>query len=97
AGWAAAGRAAAGEMRVTSVTVLPAGEEPSLAGALPDGEEEPVGAPAADWLPGIRDEHDDEGGWAAAWLDRPTWDRSITPNIRRRRGARPLRGGRRRG
>ena len=42
---------------------------------------------ASDWLPGIRDEHDDEGGWQARWLDRPTWDRTVTPNIRRRTGA----------
>jgi excinuclease ABC subunit B len=60
-----------------------------------DGLEEEAGAPAADWLPGIRDEHEDEGGWAAKWLDRPTWDRSVTPNIRRRTGGRPPRRGRR--
>jgi hypothetical protein len=52
---------------------------------------------ASDWLPGIRDEHDDEGGWQARWLDRPTWDRTVTPNIRRRTGQRPARSGRRRG
>ncbi len=43
----------------------------------------------ADWLPGIRDEHDDEGGTQARWQDRPTWDRSVTPNIRKRTGQRP--------
>ena len=46
---------------------------------------------AADWLPGIRDEHDDDGGWQARWLDRPTWDRTVTPNIRKRTGQRPTR------
>jgi len=29
-------------------------------------------ATASDWLPGIRDEHEDDG-WSAKWLDRPTW------------------------
>jgi hypothetical protein len=48
-------------------------------------------------LPGIRDEHEDEGGWQARWLDRPTWDRTVTPNIRKRTGQRPVRTGRRRG
>ncbi len=43
----------------------------------------------ADWLPGIRDEHEDEAGWQARWLDRPTWDRTVTPNIRKRTGQRP--------
>jgi hypothetical protein len=46
---------------------------------------------ASDWLPGIRDEHEDEAGWQARWLDRPTWDRTVTPNIRRRTGTRPPR------
>ena len=45
---------------------------------------------ASDWLPGIRDEHEDEGR-GAAWRDRPAWDRSVTPNIRRRTGTRPAR------
>jgi hypothetical protein len=43
---------------------------------------------AADWLPGIRDEHDDDPGWQARWLDRPTWDRTVTPNVRKRTGTR---------
>jgi hypothetical protein len=76
-----------------SVTVLPAEEEPS---ETLDGD--PHGADdgetdlntASDWLPGIRDEHDDEGR-GAAWRDRPTWDRSVTPNVRRRTGSRPAR------
>jgi hypothetical protein len=75
--------AAAGPvMQVTSVEVLPADEEPLSEGT------------ASDWLPGIRDEHDDEdgsGGWQARWLDRPTWDRSVTPNVRKRTGQRPAR------
>ena len=42
---------------------------------------------AADWLPGLRDEHeDDDAGWQARWLDRPTWDRTVTPNVKRRPG-----------
>ena len=45
----------------------------------------------SEWLPGIRDEHDDDPGWQARWLDRPTWDRTVTPNIRRRTGQRPSR------
>jgi hypothetical protein len=65
-------------MEVTSIEVLPAHEEP-----LGEGT-------ASDWLPGIRDEHDDEDGpgWQARWLDRPTWDRTVTPNIRKRTGQR---------
>jgi excinuclease ABC subunit B len=52
-------------------------------------------ATAADWLPGIRDEHEEEG-WAARWIDRPTWDHTVTPNVIKRTGQRPTRGGRRR-
>jgi hypothetical protein len=78
---------------VASVTVLPAGEEPGADPAAGDGAE----GTAADWLPGIRDEHEDEAGWQARWLDRPTWDRTVTPNIRHRTGSRPSsRPGRRR-
>jgi excinuclease ABC subunit B len=76
-------------MEVTSVTVLPATDEP-------DGEAPADEGTAADWLPGIRDEHEDEAGWQARWLDRPTWDRSVTPNIRKRTGSRSPRPGRRR-
>ena len=61
--------------------VVAAGEDPLV----------PDAGTAADWLPGIRDEHDDEGGWQAAWLDRPTWDRRVTPNVIRRTGTRPRR------
>jgi excinuclease ABC subunit B len=65
-------------LEVTAVTVMPAGEEPAIA----DGT-------AADWLPGLRDEHeDDDAGWQARWLDRPTWDRTVTPNVKRRTGRR---------
>jgi excinuclease ABC subunit B len=70
-------------LAVRRVAVLPASDGP---------EEEVDGGTAADWFPGIRDEHDDEGGWAARWLDRPAWDRSVMPRIIRRRGARPPRG-----
>jgi excinuclease ABC subunit B len=77
-------------LEVTSVTVLPADDEPTatLDGQPGTGDGEGT---ASDWLPGIRDEHEDEGGWQARWLDRPTWDRTVTPNIRRRTGARPPR------
>jgi excinuclease ABC subunit B len=80
-------------MEITTVTVLPAGEEPSTA---PDGDEDAAAATASDWLPGIRDEHDDDGGWQARWLDRPTWDHTVTPNVIHRTGARPPRSSRRR-
>jgi hypothetical protein len=80
-------------MEITTVTVLPAGEEPSSA---PDADEDGAAATASDWLPGIRDEHDDDGGWQARWLDRPTWDHTVTPNVIHRTGARPPRSGRRR-
>ncbi len=69
---------------VTEVTVLPAGVDPVE-------EAGPAEGTAADWLPGIRDEHEEEGGWQARLLDRPTWDRTVTPNIRRRQGTRPPR------
>jgi hypothetical protein len=68
-------------LEVSSVTVLPAGEEPS----------EPAEGTAADWLPGIRDEHDDDSSGPSRSFDRPTWDRTVTPNIRRRQGTRPPR------
>ena len=61
------------------MTVLAADEEPAdnLDGVPgePDIDENTV----ADWLPGIRDEHEDDAGWQARWLDRPTWDRTVTP------------------
>jgi hypothetical protein len=60
---------------------MPAGEEPGVAEGT-----------AADWLPGLRDEHeDDDAGWQARWLDRPTWDRTVTPNVKRRTGRRGAR------
>jgi len=55
-----------------------------------------VAPTVSDWLPGIRDEHEDDGGWQARWLDRPTWDRTVTPNVIRRTGARGPRPSRRR-
>jgi excinuclease ABC subunit B len=71
-------------LEVTTVTVLPAGsEEPS------DALTETAAATASDWLPGIKDEHDDtDSGWQARWLDRPTWDRTVTPNVVKRTGGR---------
>jgi hypothetical protein len=87
---------AAGEhqaFEVMSVTVLPAEEEPAdTLDPDPHGDEHADGATdentASDWLPGIRDEHEDTGR-TAAWRDRPTWDRTVTPNVRRRTGTRP--------
>jgi hypothetical protein len=87
--------AASGQaMEVTSVTVLPADEEPG--GISIDGAAGIDDGTAADWLPGIRDEHEDDAGWQARWLDRPTWDHTVTPNVIRRTGQRPPRPGRRR-
>ncbi|HEY5472593.1 MAG TPA: UvrB/UvrC motif-containing protein, partial [Candidatus Limnocylindrales bacterium] len=63
---------------VTEVRVVAASEEP--------GEEVAVDT-ASDWLPGIRDEHEDDG-WAANWIDRPTWDHTVTPNVIKRTGGR---------
>jgi hypothetical protein len=75
----------ASALEVTSVSVMPAGEEPGVA----DGEPGIATGTAADWLPGLRDEHeDDDAGWQARWLDRPTWDRTVTPNVKRRTGRR---------
>jgi excinuclease ABC subunit B len=84
-------------IEVTTVTVLPAVE-----GTGDEGDDEggdvPAdgGATASDWLPGIRDEHEEDAGWQARWLDRPTWDRTVTPNVVKRSGSRPPRPGRRR-
>jgi excinuclease ABC subunit B len=89
--------AAAGPLlEVTSVTVLPAEEEPAETLDGQPADDDLAAATASDWLPGIRDEHEDDGGWQARWLDRPTWDRTVTPNIRKRTGQRPARSGRRR-
>ena len=78
---------------VTSVTVLPAEDEPAATlDADPHGHDGGADGTdmntASDWLPGIRDEHEDTGR-TAAWRDRPTWDRTVTPNIRSRTGTRP--------
>jgi excinuclease ABC subunit B len=83
-------------IEVTSVTVLPADESPA---ATLDGRpgDDDAGALAAEWLPGIRDEHGDDGGWLQRWTDRQTWDRTVTPNVIRRTGQRPIRRARRRG
>ena len=87
-------RASTATLEVTSVTVLPAEDEPA---DTVDGVPAPDEGTASDWLPGIRDEHDDEGaGWQARWLNRPTWDRTVTPNVVKRTGSRAPRPGRRR-
>jgi excinuclease ABC subunit B len=69
-------------LEVTEVKVLPAGEEPV---DIDEGT-------AADVFPGIKDAHeDDDEGWMARWLDKPTWDRRVTPNVIKRTGQRPRR------
>nr|MBA2570253.1 UvrB/UvrC motif-containing protein [Chloroflexota bacterium] len=86
-------------LEVTSVTVMEAGEEPgdTLDGAPhghEDGRADADQGTAGDWLPGIRDEHEgDDSGWMARWIDRPTWDRRVTPNVVKRTGTRPRRRG----
>ena len=77
-------------IHVSAVEVLPAAEEPALAVAAVEGTSTDEGT-ASDWLPGIRDEHDDEGGWQAKWLERQAWDHRVTPNVIRRTGQRPKR------
>ena len=84
---AEAAAAAGPALEVTSVTVLPADEEPARRPRRRPARHDRRGRRTADWLPGIRDEHDDDGGWQARWLDRPTWDRTVTPNIRKRTGS----------
>lgn len=91
------GRAGHSSLEVTEVTVLPAGEEP-LAAIAPGGhhhdhdhgDAEPDAGTAADLYPGLRDAHEgDDEGWMARWLDKPTWDRRVTPNVVKRTGTRP--------
>ncbi len=79
----------AGGMYVSAVEVLPAGDEPAGVVRMPDAAIDE--GTASDWLPGIRDEHDDEAGWQAKWLERQTWDHRVTPNVIRRTGQRPRR------
>ena len=56
----------------------------------PRGERLRTQGTAADWLPGLRDEHeDDDAGWMARWLDKATWDRPVTPNVIKRTGNAP--------
>jgi len=70
----------ASALEVTDVRVLP---------ALDGGDGDSTAADtASDWLVGIRDEHEDDG-WAAKWLERPTWDHTVTPNVIKRTGTRP--------
>ena len=74
--------AAGPALEVTSITVLPADEEPA---ANLDGEpgstrtRSPTGCPASATSTTTR-------GTQGRWQDRPTWDRTVTPNIRRRTG-----------
>jgi excinuclease ABC subunit B len=86
-------------LEVTEVTVLPSGEEPLTAVPVAAGhdhdhagEGSPDEGTAADLFPGLRDAHEgDDEGWMARWLDRPTWDRRVTPNVIKRQGTRPTR------
>ena len=72
---------AASALEVTAVTVLPAGEEP-VARRRRGEPGDRRGHGRRTGCPGIRDEHeDDDAGWQARWLDRPTWDRTVTPNV----------------
>jgi superfamily II DNA/RNA helicase len=74
--------AAESALEVTQVTVLPAGEEPL------DVDE----GTAADVFPGIKDSHEDlDEGWMARWIERPTWDRRVTPDVIKRTGTRSRR------
>ena len=76
------GRGEESALEVTAVKVLPAGEEPV---EIDEGT-------AADVFPGLKDAHeDDDEGWMARWLDKPTWDRRVTPNVIKRTGQRPRR------
>ncbi len=76
------GRGEESALEVTAVRVLPAGEEPLEVDA----------GTAADVFPGLKDAHeDDDEGWMARWLDKPTWDHRVTPNVIKRTGARPRR------
>ncbi len=93
------GRRAAAEavLEVTEVEVLPAGDAPGAPLHDHGGEGAPDPDTAADWLPGLRDEHEgDDQGWMARWLDKATWDRSVTPNVIKRTGERRTSRGRRR-
>ncbi len=76
------GRGESSALEVTEVRVLPAGEEPV---DIDQGT-------AADVYPGIKDAHEgDDEGWMARWLEKPTWDRRVTPNVIKRSGTRPRR------
>ena len=86
---AAAAVAAGPAMEVMSIEVLPADDEPAETLDGVPGESSIDENTIAAWLPGIRDEHDDEAGPQSRWQDRPTWDRTVTPNIRHRTGQRP--------
>jgi hypothetical protein len=69
-------------LEVTEVRVLPAGED------IVDID----AGTAADVFPGLKDSHEDfDEGWMARWIDRPTWDRRVTPNVIKRSGTRPPR------
>ncbi len=72
----------AGEMDATALDVT----EVRVVGVT-EPADDATAATASDWLPGIRDEHEDDG-WSVKWLDRPTWDHTVTPNVIKRTGTR---------
>ena len=76
-----------------SPSCQPMRSPPTRSTATRRGGRRSGGAPPRTGFPGIRDEHEDDGGWQARWLERPTWDMRVTPNIRRRTGQRPGRRG----
>jgi excinuclease ABC subunit B len=78
-------------LQVTQVRVLPAEEGFDEPVSADGAAEEAAASTASDWLPGIKDEHEDDG-WSVKWLDRPTWDHTVTPNVIKRTGTRPPRG-----
>jgi hypothetical protein len=78
------------DLDVAEVRVMPATEASEDAVAVGVTAET-----ASVWLPGIRDEHEDDG-WAAKWIERPTWDHTVTPNVIKRTGSRSPRGARKR-
>ena len=90
-----AGGNSAASLDVTEVRVVAAGEEPGTqasAGEVLAGEVVNFNGTAGMWrIKAIAD----GGGWQARWLDRPTWDHTVTPNVIKRTGGRTP-GGRRR-
>ena len=66
-------------MEVTSVTVLPADEEPAATLDGEPGEPGSTRARSPTGCPASATSTRTTRGWQARWLDRPTWDRTVTP------------------